>query len=90
MGGLPKALKGELSATTSTGIATAEIQPVDLQVMSIDWINNLERAAIECDADAIRELITQIPASEGNLVNALGDLVDRFCFGEILELTAAI
>jgi [ribosomal protein S5]-alanine N-acetyltransferase len=58
--------------------------------MSIDWIAALDRAAVEVDADSIRELITQIPSSEESLAIGLRDLVDRFCFDEILELTEVI
>ncbi|MBD2694684.1 GAF domain-containing hybrid sensor histidine kinase/response regulator [Anabaena catenula] len=57
------------------------------QVMSSDWIVEVHQAALEVDGDRILQLITQIPDAHADLAAALTDLVRRFCFDEILELT---
>ncbi|WP_414644156.1 response regulator [Allocoleopsis sp.] len=59
----------------------------DLAVMPADWVTQLNQAAVEVDGDRILQLIEQIPASHLTLAEKLTDLVRRFCFDEILELT---
>lgn len=59
----------------------------DLGVMPSDWIEKLWDAAIKVDASQIRTLIKEIPATAPRLSEALTDLVDRFCFDEIIALT---
>jgi PAS domain S-box-containing protein len=59
----------------------------DLAVMPAEWVAQLHQAALEVDADPIFQLIEQIPQSHPALAKGLTDLVHRFRFDEILELT---
>jgi two-component system sensor histidine kinase/response regulator len=59
----------------------------DLAVMPADWVTQLNQAALEVDADQILQLIEQIPATHLALAEGLTDLVSRFGFDEILELS---
>jgi two-component system sensor histidine kinase/response regulator len=59
----------------------------DLAVMPADWVTQLHQASLEVDADRILQLIEQIPATHLALAEGLTDLVRRFCFDEILELS---
>ena len=61
----------------------------DLAVMPADWVTQLNQAALEVDADQILQLIEEIPATHLDLADGLTDLVSRFGFDEILELSAA-
>jgi hypothetical protein len=44
------------------------------------------QATLQVDADAILELVKQIPASDILLAMQLKDLTQSFCFDEIMEL----
>ena len=59
----------------------------DLAVMPADWVTQLHQASLEVDADRIVQLIEQIPATHLALAEGLTDLVRRFGFDEILELS---
>jgi two-component system sensor histidine kinase/response regulator len=59
----------------------------DLAVMPADWVSQLHQAALEVDADQILQLIEQIPVTHLALAEGLTDLVNRFGFDEILELS---
>ncbi|MCP2727306.1 ATP-binding protein [Symplocastrum sp. BBK-W-15] len=62
----------------------------DLTVMPTEWIEELHQAATEVDADKITQLIEQIPKTHHTLVTGLTQLLQKFCFDEILELLAPI
>jgi signal transduction histidine kinase/CheY-like chemotaxis protein len=57
------------------------------KVMPQDWIVALHQATLQVDADAILELVKQIPASDVLLAMQIKDLTKRYCFDEIMELT---
>jgi hypothetical protein len=59
----------------------------DLAVMPAEWVAQLHQAALEVDADPIFQLIEQIPQPHLAMAEALTDLVRRFRFDEILELS---
>lgn len=63
------------------------LMPSDLSDLPIEWIDQLHQAALRINAKQISLLIEQIPESDDHLVKALTDLVDRFCFEEIIALT---
>ena len=68
---------------------TTKLEPLttaDIAVMPTVWINALHAAAIQVDAELICELVQQIPATHGNLAQGLTELVNNFCFDEIIEL----
>lgn len=61
----------------------------DLAVMPADWVTQLNQASLEVDADQILQLLEEIHATHLALADGLTDLVSRFGFDEILELSAA-
>ena len=63
------------------------LPPASLQVMSEEWIAELQQAAIQVDSDWIFQLIDQIPSMHSSLAKELADLTHRFCFDEIIDLT---
>ncbi|MCL6432739.1 MAG: PAS domain S-box protein [Leptolyngbyaceae cyanobacterium HOT.MB2.61] len=66
---------------------TSPLPSLHLLSMPSEWIAQLHQAALAVDADQILQLIEQIPESDRALAEALKDLVQRFNFDEILELT---
>lgn len=73
---------GQLTATSHCLVATSS-----LQIMPEEWIAKLHQAALAVDGDRILQLIEQIPEPHIALAAELTELVHRFCFDEILELT---
>lgn len=63
-----------------------QLKPQSLLVMPSEWRVALEQAAVEVDAELITLLIQQIPETYFTLVQGLADLVERFCFDEIIDL----
>lgn len=77
------ALEGDLTAPF-------ELTGDRLQVMSSDWIDQLQQAATRVNSKQVLKLIEQIPPEHTHLANALTALVNNFSFEEIVELTQAI
>lgn len=68
---------------------TTQLEPLtkaDLAVMPEAWINALHAAAIQVDAELICELIQQIPETHCALAQGLTEMINNFCFDEIMEL----
>jgi PAS domain S-box-containing protein len=63
-----------------------ELKPQSLFIMPEEWRTALYQAAVQVDAELIFQLIEQIPESYSALAEGLADLVDRFCFDEIIDL----
>ncbi len=59
----------------------------NLSPMPPEWIASLRQAAIEVDADRIMQLVSTIPAHQSTLAEALKELVNNYCFDEIIALT---
>ncbi|WP_375506764.1 PAS domain S-box protein [uncultured Nostoc sp.] len=64
-----------------------ELKAQDLFIMSQEWRTSLYEAAIQVDAEIIFQLIEQIPETHFALSERLSDLVNCFCFDEIIDLT---
>ncbi|MBW4684010.1 MAG: response regulator [Komarekiella atlantica HA4396-MV6] len=77
----------EGAAWLSNASFTPMLTVTDLGVMPSDWIDQLHQAALRINAKEILKLIEQIPEQYDHLVKALTDLVNRFCFEEIIALT---
>jgi hypothetical protein len=75
------------ASTQVDSIIKPALESEHLKVMSQDWITSLHQATHQVDADAILELVKQIPASDVLLAIQIKDLTQRFCFDEIMELT---
>jgi PAS domain S-box-containing protein len=58
----------------------------DLRVMPSDWIEQLHHSALRINAKEVLMLIKQIPEQHDHLIKALTNLVDCFCFEEIIAL----
>jgi signal transduction histidine kinase/CheY-like chemotaxis protein len=58
----------------------------DLSVMPSDWIEQLHQAALRINAKEILMLIQQIPEQNDRLIKTLTNLVDCFCFEQIIAL----
>lgn len=56
-------------------------------VMPVEWVQQLNQAAKKVNAKLVSQLIQQIPKEQAPLANALTQLVDDFCFEEIVDLT---
>ncbi|GAX42575.1 multi-sensor hybrid histidine kinase [Tolypothrix sp. NIES-4075] len=73
-------------AQTKLIASERELQPKDLLVMPSEWVSALHQAAFQVDAELILDLIAQIPDTYLTLAEGLTNLVDGFCFDEIIEL----
>ncbi len=62
------------------------LNSTSLEVMSREWLTQLEQAASELDEDAIAKLINQIPEEHTLLTQVLQNKVDDFDFDEIVNL----
>jgi len=58
----------------------------DLKIMPIDWINKLEKAALELDEELIAELLQQIPDEHPLLLKKLQNKLNNFDFRQIHNL----
>jgi PAS domain S-box-containing protein len=58
-----------------------------LQVMPIDWIEQLQRAARIADEDLIFKLLEQLPPAQAPLAKALNNLVQELHLDQIIALT---
>ncbi|MBP5973786.1 PAS domain S-box protein [Brasilonema sp. CT11] len=65
---------------------SGELTPQDLLIMPSEWITALHQAAVEVDAELIFQLIDVIPKTHHTVAQELTNLVDRFCFDEIIDL----
>lgn len=63
------------------------LTPADLTVMPAEWVAQLHQAALGCSDRQVLELVAQIPEAHSSLAHRLAELVDNFCFAEIVELT---
>ncbi|MFE4105377.1 hybrid sensor histidine kinase/response regulator [Almyronema epifaneia] len=71
------------AAIASSSSLTAE----QLTTLPPDWISELYTAAVRVDADWIERLIGQLPENQADLAQQLRELIDRFDFDTIIELT---
>ncbi len=58
-----------------------------LTQMPIDWLQQLHQAAIKVNAKQVYYCIDQMPTTNIPLANTLSELVNNFCFEEIVTLT---
>lgn len=73
-----------LPQTGETALASVKEH---LATMPPDWIKQLHQAAANVNAKLVLKLIETIPEAQSPLATALTQLVDDFCFEEIVELT---
>ena len=78
-----------LSIKSSTD-QTFRLEVVDLNIMPIEWIAKLEKAALELDEELITELLQQIPDEHTLLLKTLQERLNNFDFGHILDLAKKV
>lgn len=64
-----------------------ELSSLDLTKMPREWIEQLHHAAIAVDSDRLVQLIEQISGEHRTIAEALVELVNSYCFDEIINLT---
>ena len=62
------------------------LTPASLKLMPTEWITQLHYFATAADSEQISQLLNQIPPENTSLAEALQDLVDNFCFEQIVDL----
>jgi len=67
-----------------------QLQAEDLTVMPMEWIAQLNEAALCVNDDTILQLVKQIPQTEAALADSITNLVHNFRLDLILELTESI
>ena len=67
-----------------------KIEPSILQSMPPQWIKQLRQAAIEVDPDLIYQLLQQIPSSHKSLATGLTEMIKKFEYDEIIEMTESV
>jgi PAS domain S-box-containing protein len=78
----------EPPSPTTSALTPPETITIDhLNPMPIAWRTQLYQAATRVDAEAIEQLIEQIPESQADLARALTYLVNQFQFEEIVAIT---
>jgi PAS domain S-box-containing protein len=75
---------GSLKATVHEQIP---LQSTDLSMMSRDWRNSLQQAAMEVDGEWLKQLIEQIPNDCATLKQGLQESIRNYDFDEIIRLT---
>jgi signal transduction histidine kinase/CheY-like chemotaxis protein len=76
----------EIAPSGPVSNASPALTIESLAVMPIDWIEQLHQAALRVNSKQILTLIEQIPESKNDLIWALIEMVDRFCFKEIVAV----
>jgi signal transduction histidine kinase len=89
----PEELAVLFAATNTSGLQqssdtlSAEALKVVLAEMPIDWINQLQQAALRVNAQQIQTLIDPIKTQYPSLAQTLENLIENYCFEELITLT---
>ncbi|MEL6137747.1 MAG: hypothetical protein AAFR42_10115 [Cyanobacteria bacterium J06628_6] len=59
----------------------------NLQNLSTDWVEQLQQAAIQADRDWLMQLIDQLPTEQRTLKERLTQLINRFDFDTLVDIT---
>ncbi len=79
--------KENYSGSTPQPILNSEELRQALARMPIDWVEQLHQAATKVNSKQVQMRIEQMPKVNVPLANALNELVNNFCFEEIVTLT---
>jgi signal transduction histidine kinase/CheY-like chemotaxis protein len=74
------------SISSPTATSNFNLTADTLNVMSNEWLNHLEQAAIVLDRDLLTELLQEIPPEHDNLKKSLQKQVNDFDFDKIISL----
>jgi signal transduction histidine kinase/DNA-binding response OmpR family regulator len=72
--------------STTSNLNNFKLTAESLNVMSHQWLTQLEQAAIVLDQDLLTQLVQKIPSEHLDLKNALQKEIDNFDFDQILNL----
>lgn len=75
---------------TASSSPACELQPADFQVMSPEWIAQINWAARAAREELIEQLLGQIPAEHESLRQAIAALVERLQFEQLIHLTESL
>jgi PAS domain S-box-containing protein len=75
-----------ISSETSQPLSIGALTAADLSGMPIDWLNELRQAASRANTKQLLHLIAQMPPAQAQVATALTQLVNDFCFEEIVAL----
>ncbi|MFQ3679943.1 MAG: response regulator [Pseudanabaenaceae cyanobacterium] len=65
-----------------------ELTAADLQGLAREWVQQLHQAATLADSERLHELVAQLPSTDVTLHQGLLELVQRFRFDRLFDLTA--
>jgi signal transduction histidine kinase/FixJ family two-component response regulator len=65
---------------------TTPLQPEDLKMMSSQWQQSLQQAAMQVDSEWLEQLILEIPDTYSEIADKLREMNRNYYFDEILEL----
>ncbi|MEM9541943.1 MAG: PAS domain-containing protein [Cyanobacteria bacterium P01_E01_bin.42] len=74
-----------LTLSSQSNAISPGLQPEQLSIMSLDWREQLERACLEIDYEKMKDLIAQIPNTEADFAECLGQLIDDYRVDLILD-----
>ena len=77
----------EACDSASADLSVRTVPLINLQNLPADWIGRLQQAAIQADQDWLRQLIDQLPTEQTVLKERLTQLVNRFDFDTLIDLT---
>jgi CheY-like chemotaxis protein len=76
-----------LSAKSNLTLGDTSAALLRLERMPSEWREQLHQAATQVDATQIIQLVEQIPAEDSTLALTITDLLNRYRFDQIVELT---
>ncbi|WP_413161258.1 PAS domain S-box protein [Capilliphycus salinus ALCB114379] len=82
----PKTPSNDLNPSSNSEEILEKIEPVHLQMMSQDWLTQMQQAALVGRDGQMLELIQAIPPSHSSVAKALTQMVENFEFDRIVEL----
>jgi PAS domain S-box-containing protein len=74
------------AAVSQLPLAIDFLTVTDLSGMPADWLNELRQAASRANKKQLLNLIAQMPPAQAHVATALTQLVNDFCFEEIVAL----
>jgi CheY-like chemotaxis protein len=77
---------GSVASEPHQSLPIGALTAVDISEMPVDWLNELQQAASRANTKQLLSLIAQIPPAQAHVATALTQLVNDFCFEEIVAL----
>jgi signal transduction histidine kinase/DNA-binding response OmpR family regulator len=77
-------------STTPSTKSNFKLTAETLNIMSSEWLNDFEQAAIVLDRDLLTQLLQKIPSEHNSLKNSLQKQVNDFDFDKIISLVKKV